>query len=284
MIHNEMFFENDYFNFFTLLLEDAHKDNRKIDAVNKTLKNIIKFVESQLTPQEKKEIKTNLYNRDWDGSTSIQNLKNIQRTSVGYEFSIFQSINDKNIKLEIVLCNKNIYPKDHACYEYESDVLILPFMYNNKNILDLYTIRNFYLFKGIIIHELIHWIDDIEWDIGQIKSKDYYNKPDEFNSYSLQMIDYIKDQMLSNKNLKSSIKDIIKDGGFEKFWKNTTDNGFIFSSYPIQNFEAAILNNFYNSLTDKNKKRLISRVSNYFKDILSKKESTNLDLIDLLLE
>lgn len=284
MIHKEKFFENKYFNFFTLLLEDTYKDDRKIDAANKTLKNIIKFIESQLTPQEKKEIKTNLYNINWNGNKIIQNAKNIQKTNVGYEFSIFQPINNKNIKLEIVLCNKNICPKDYACYEDESDVLILPFMYNNNNVLDLYTIRNFYLFKGVIIHELIHLVDDIEWDIGRIKSKDYYNRPDEFDSYSLQMIDYIKDQILSNQKLKSSIKDIIEDGGFEKFWKNITNNGFIFGSYPIQNFEAAILNNFYNSLTNKNRKRLISRVANYFKDILAKKENTNLDLFDLLLE
>lgn len=105
--------------------------------------------------------------------------------------------------------------------------------------------------EEILVHEITHWFDEIRTK-GKIKHsdktndiKDYYNSDDELNAYTQEIIknimDYLKDNKIKKENYKEEINKILKSNSFYIKYKDLLEN-----------------------LTSNNKKKLISRIFEFF--------------------
>lgn len=260
---------------YIMLDEDVQKNHLWLRYAHKTYNAIIKFIESQLTTQEKKLIKTHLYRKLPNEKVPIENLGAIKQSNVGFSFSVYQEIKDKKCKLDVLICDKAIYPNIIAAYEDDIDTLILPYLHNSPNILDLQAIKEIYTSSGMVIHELAHWLDDLQFDLHNVPPQEYYNSDSELNAFTLQLIDFLRTIALSGrgKNNETTLKEIMpftSPNFIENLIKDIKDDNFGYDGNLKYNMIGRILETFYNALTDENRKKVIKRVCQYFQDIISK--------------
>lgn len=259
---------------YIMLDEDVQKNHLWLRYAHKTYNAIIKFIELQLTTQEKKLIKTHLYRKLPNEKVPIENLGAIKQSNVGFSFSVYQEIKDKKCKLDVLICDKAIYPNIIAAYEDDIDTLILPYLHNSPSVLDLQAIKEIYTSSGMIIHELVHWLDDLQFDLHNVPPQEYYNSDSELNAFTLQLIDFLRAIALSGrgKNNETTLKEIMpftSPNFIENLIKNIKDDNFGYDGNLKYNMIGRILETFYNALTDKNRKKVIKRVCQYFQDIIS---------------
>ena len=134
-----------------------------------------------------------------------------------------------------------------------------------------YIVERFSSFRGIFLHEMIHYFDKIRMKdpesykkknkqdpYGKWDWKKYFNSPNEYNAYFQSLVAYLDDWAKIAKN----------NEGAREFWKNKVSTWENFYKFATSYSD---LKDFFEELTDETKNRLSKRLYQfwikYMKDV-----------------
>lgn len=275
------FYNIDAFEHYIKYNESVESNKITRDLANKIYQQIANFLTSLLNESQLFNIKIDQYSRDYQNILINTNkiINNCFIIKCNFK-PIINDYFDLTINLLPIIHKET---SDIAMYNDKDKSINLYVPYTANKGISIGTIKYILQAHNIIIHELVHFIDDIrsngKYDIVNVSNYDYYNDPAEIHAYTQQLINLISTRIIdsysypidfinSEDKLMGYINNLLEDN--DPLIHQLT-NKYIISSFK----------DFFNNLSTKNKQKVLKNISLYFKDKLS---SNKTESISTLLE
>lgn len=254
-------FKLDNYNFY-ISLEESVKNSEIIKSFATNL--YYKFTNlllEYLTEEEYLDIRSHCFEFDLPNYKDLPtNISVNSYIDIDCTFNTFGL--DRKETLRFILTDNNIL-KNRAAYSIgKNTILIQCKSKNNKisrqGIMDIYNIPD------IIIHEIIHFINDIRsnsqgFNTSQKDLKQYYNDPREIHAFTQNLQHLLNDLLLNGYNF--TIEDINTSDKLKNLLQNIKNTEY---KYVTSNEVLNQLQGFIKYLTPKNFKRVLQDIVEYY--------------------
>lgn len=285
-------------NLFKEWIETNDKQLLTIDSLYQQIK---KFILHDLTPEQIRILsryKSNrLFGTDTFKNDVIKNnialtnkyLNRYNKTVDGYEFVTKTNCNEFPL-LSICIAKINDSIKANAAYDdgKNSNGKKL-YVFCIENIFDLSTVKTVLDSKFNIVHELTHFLDDINHKglYGNVKA--YYNDPDEIHAFIQMMLSWLKEYLDSfeglNKFYRIKKSDLTPDKIREildNYLKNSDNDNTAFF-YTVRDYNRMILQKHFEQMPENVKKKIYSKLAEELQTMI-KEEVIDFNVLTCLQE
>jgi len=248
-------------------------NNNQLIIIDNLYREIKKFILHDLSPEQIRILSKYRTNRKF-GNTRIEYTKlsdkylnRYKKYNTYYEFEIKSGF-DQLMYLPIRISNvksgmkaaydDGIGTKDKALY-----------LFYIENEFDLNTIKDILDSKFDIVHELTHFIDDINTDGKALQqyNKEYYKDNSEIHAFIQMMLSWLKEYLDSfegmNKFYKIKKKDLTPnkiEDIINQYLNNPNNNNPAFF-YTIRDYNRMILQKHFEQMDEKVKKKIYSKLA-----------------------
>lgn len=254
-------------------------DNQLI-IIDNLYKEIKKFILHDLSPEQVRVLSKYKINRKFGNSKieyvqlSDKYLNRYKKCDDYYEFQIktsFDQLKYLPIRISTVrqdMCaayDDGIGSKDKALY-----------LFCIENEFDLNTIKDILDSKFDIVHELTHFIDDMNSNGKALQqhNKEYYKDDNEIHAFIQTMLSWLKEYLDSfegmNKFYKIKKKDLTPDkikDIINQYLNNPNNDNPIFF-YTVRDYNRMILQKHFEQMDEKTKRKIYSKLSEELQSII----------------